>query len=54
VAVCDDAAAGRVVDAMRDAFAAVGSAGPAFVARPDMHGAQPRDIGTLRESLSAT
>lgn len=54
VAVCDHAAAGRVVDAMRDAFAAVDSAGPAFVARPDMHGAQPRDIGTLRESLSAT
>jgi homoserine kinase len=51
IAACAPDTAGRVADALRGTFAQSG--GVAFIARPEMHGTQPRDIGTLRDALKA-
>jgi homoserine kinase len=51
IAVCAPGLEQRVLDAMRGAFTAGGHGGDGFVARPDAHGTQPRDVVTLRAAL---
>jgi homoserine kinase len=55
IAVCRAGSELRVLDAMvatlRVAGAGSATEADGFVARPDMHGVQPRDFGTLREAL---
>jgi hypothetical protein len=39
---------------MLEAFGGRGTGAEAFTLRADMHGAQPRDFGTLRDALRST
>lgn len=51
VAACERDAEGPVLSAMLEAFRDGGLEADGFIARPDLHGAQPRDAATLRETL---
>jgi homoserine kinase len=52
VAACAHGAEHPVLEAMCAAFARGGHGGDGFIASPDMHGAQPRDVVSLRASLA--
>jgi homoserine kinase len=51
IAACPRAAEPPVRRAVLSAFGGTASGADAFVVRPDMHGVQPRDFGTLRDAL---
>jgi homoserine kinase len=51
IAVCAAEHAGRVLDALRHAVARQSQASIAFIARPEMHGTQPRSFSTLRDTM---
>lgn len=51
IAACPHDVEARVSNAMRDAFGGTDADAVAFTLRPDMHGAQPRDVGTLRDAM---
>ena len=51
IAACPHDVAGPVCEAMRAAFGGKEAGADAFILRADMHGAQPRDPGTLRDAL---
>jgi homoserine kinase len=51
LAVCGRGMEGAVLDALRGSFASGGHGGDGFIARPDMHGVQPRDVVTLSRAL---
>ena len=51
IAACPRAAEPPVRRAVLAAFGGTASGADAFVVRPDMHGVQPRDFGTLRDAL---
>jgi homoserine kinase len=51
IAACPREAEPPVCRAMLDAFGGRASGADAFVVRPDTHGVQPRDFGTLRDAL---
>jgi homoserine kinase len=48
LAACPRSSEYAVLEAMRDTFAKQRTGGDGFVARPDAHGVQPRDMVTLR------
>jgi homoserine kinase len=52
VAACAPGTEHGVLRAMLDAFGRERAGGDGFVARPDAHGVQPRDVVTLRSSLT--
>lgn len=51
IAACGRAEESAVMGAMMDAFGGTAAGAEAFALRPDMHGVQPRDPGTLRDLL---
>jgi homoserine kinase len=51
IAACPHDAEEAVFTAMLEAFGGSGAGAAAHVLRADMHGAQPRDFGTLRDAL---
>lgn len=51
IAACPRDVEIRVCDAMREAFGGREAGAEAFILRADMNGAQPRDLGTLRDAL---
>ncbi|HSK21390.1 MAG TPA: homoserine kinase [Longimicrobiales bacterium] len=51
IAACAADAEAPVAKAMEDAFGGTAAGARAYMLRPDMHGAQPRDVGTLRDAL---
>jgi homoserine kinase len=51
IAACPRGAEGRVLDAMTAALRRDGHGGGGFVVRPDMTGAQPREVVSLRSAL---
>lgn len=51
IAACPRKAEASVRQAVLDAFGGSATGADAFVVRADMHGVQPRDIGTLRDAL---
>lgn len=54
IAVCAHDVEAPVRSAMQEAFGGSAAGAEAFVLRADMHGAQPRDVGTLRDALRST
>jgi homoserine kinase len=54
IAVCAAEHTGRVLDALRGALARHGRVEHAFIARPEMHGTQPRAFSTLHDALRGT
>jgi homoserine kinase len=50
IAACPRGTEGKVLAAMLAAFEHAGGGGDGFVAWPDPHGAQPRDVGTLLDA----
>ena len=53
LAACERGTEGRVLDAMVTAFQRASASGFGFIVRPDTHGAQPRDVGTLMDALAS-
>lgn len=51
IAACPREREAPVCMAMREAFGGRDAGAAAFILRADMHGAQPRDVGTLRDAL---
>ena len=51
IAACPAGADVAVARAMQEAFGGTAGGARAYMLRPDMHGAQPRDVGTLRDAL---
>jgi homoserine kinase len=51
IAACPRDAHAAVCTAMFEAFGGTAAGAAVFTLRPDMHGAQPRDFGTLRDSM---
>jgi homoserine kinase len=54
IAACPHDVEAPVCLAMREAFGGRDAGADAFILRADMHGAQPRDVGTLHDALRAT
>jgi homoserine kinase len=54
IAACERGTEGAVLDAMLGAFRHEGGDADGFIALPDMHGTQPRDVGTLLDALRSS